>query len=172
MKKILLSACTLLIIACSSNSNSLEHQSDVQLKDGALALQKKFDTEFAGSSNVDTMKFILDSMDTYFKTLHEKYPDSEFSATVLFGLGESAMKLKEGKMAIDYFDQLIAQYADNEIVPRAAYFRAYTYQEVLHENEQAIEAYKKLYKTYPDSKWAENAKNQVLFLNNPSFIGE
>ena len=158
--------------ACSLNTSFLGAKSESELVDGFNQLESQFNRVFDEQFNADTLSSIQDSLGIYFEVIAEKFPESKFLPELLFHLGETAMKLKDGKSAIVWFEQLISDYPEHTEAARATYFVAYTYQEVLKDEEQAIKAYKKVYKTYPDSKWAENAKNQVLFLNNPSFIGE
>ena len=173
MRKIIFGALlTSILTACSLNTSFLGAKSEAELVDGFNQLQSEFNQVFDERFHADTLSTVQDSLKLYFEALLEQYPESKFLPELLFDLGESSMKLKDGKGAINYFEQLIKEYPSDSDVARAAYFVAYTYQEVLKDEQRAIEAYKQVYKTYPDSKWAENAKNQVLFLNNPSFIGE
>ena len=171
MKNLILGTLALILISCSGDSK-LDKLSEVELDKEMSAIQNKFDVIFNNHYEEDSLKVLNDSLVIYIGVLAENFPKSKKLPSWYFVVGETNMKIKQGQAAIKYFETLEINFPQHEDVPKAIYFKAYTYENVLQDIERAIETYKTLYKTYPDSRWAENAKSQVLFLNNPSFIGE
>ncbi len=171
MRNLVLGAFGLLLISCSGNSK-LDKMSEVELEKGMTELQNKFDMIFNNHYEEDSLKSLNDSLVTYITVLAENFPKSKSLPNWYFIVGETNMKIKQGQAAIKYFESIELNYPQHPEVPKAIYFKAYTYENVMQNVEKAVDTYKMLYKTYPDSRWAENAKSQVLFLNNPSFIGE
>ncbi len=171
MKNFILGLLGLVLVSCSGDSK-LDKMSETELDKGMSGLQNKFDMIFNNHYEEDSLKNLNDSLVIYLNVLAENFPKAKKLPNWYFLVGETNMKIKQGQAAIKYFETLELNYPQHGDVPKAIYFKAYTYENVMQDIERAIETYKSLYKTYPDSRWAENAKSQVLFLNNPSFIGE
>lgn len=174
MKNFIFGVLALGMIACAGGSVSNTEESIV----GNL---NRLHTEFKGKYIEDaadhkdlmaTLTGLNDSIIIYVDELVKSYPQSTAIALQYSLVGESSMKLKKGEVAIKYFELLETNYAKDDNVPRALFNKAYTYEFVMKDTKKAIKAYKHLYKNYPHSKWAENAKSQILYLKNPSFIGE
>lgn len=173
MRLIVLSLFSVVVFSCNSSSK-LASKSEKELVSGFENLLNQFNALYNVEQNKDTIQLnsLNDSLKLYVEALLEKDTTNSSLANLYFSFGETSMKLKNSELALKYYNALVLSFPNNEDVPRALYNIAYTYENILHDTDLAIEKYKYLYKTYPETKWAENARSQVLYLNNPSFIGE
>ena len=131
---------------------------------------QSFSTVFNTAANYDAAKLtaLSDSAILLLDELQKQYPKSAQVPELMYKAGELCMQSNKGKQAVAYFTQLADSFPEHEAVPKAMYFIGYTLETVLEDVEGAKTAYKKLYRGYPQSDWAENARSQVLYLNNPT----
>lgn len=163
MKKLLIAFLTVFVVACSTGG--LRSKSENDLLDSFENLSTAFDTTFDEHGQVSSLKLTSDSLLLYFNTILEVYPESKNLPALYFCLGEVNMKIQDGLKAVEYFEALEEKFPEYIEVPKSIYLKGYTYEIIINDVEKAKESYKHLYKNYPDAKWAQNAKNQVLYLN-------
>ncbi len=174
MRILLIGMLALSIVACSGTGSA--DTEDVIV--GKLTkLHETFASKYTAERvNQEDLKqelvSINDTAIQLVESLVANYPESKVIAEQYFLVGESSMKLKKGELAIKYFTLLEEKFPTHDNIAWAIYNKAYTYENVNKDVEKAILTYKQVYKKHPTSEWAESAKSQVLYLNNPTFIGQ
>jgi len=168
MKKVMVALLAAVLISCGG-STGVGSKNKKSLEASFNALHDSFTKSFDAQGDKDSLKTSADSLVLYFDALVSNYPESENLSGYYFAVGEVNMKVNRGQDAIKYFDALENKYPEDENVSKALYLKGHTLENILSDTLQAIAAYKHLYKTYPESEWSQNAKNQVLRLNNPGF---
>lgn len=171
MKKVMVAILAAVLISCGG-STGVGSKSKKSLEDSFNKLHDSFTESFDNQGDMDSLKTSADSLVLYLKAMVSNYPESESLSGYCFAVGEVSMKVERGQDAIKYFDTIESKYPEDENVSKALYLKGYTFENILTDTVQAIAAYKHLYKTYPESEWSQNAKNQVLRLNNPGLLGE
>lgn len=172
MKKVLVALVAVVLVSCGGASGEASVKSEKTLVDGFQRMQASFSKTFDEQGSKEALNANADSLVTYFDALAKNYPENSSLSKMCFVLGEVSMKVNKGKDAVKYFDALEIIYPEDENVSKALYLKAHTFEDMLKDTVQAIAAYKHLYKTYPESKWSQNAKNQVLRLNNPNAVND
>jgi len=174
MRILLIGMLAISIVACSgAGSKDTEEVILGKLTKLHETFSSKYSAEKVDQEDLkQELALINDTAIQLVEILAASYPESKVIAEQYFLVGESSMKLKNGELAIKYFSLLEEKFPTHENIAWAIYNKAYTYENVNKDIENAIVTYKQVYKKHPTSEWAENAKSQVLYLNNPSFIGE
>lgn len=174
MRLIALSLLVIGIYSCTGEASKMSQKEGAALQAGFNGLLDEFNGIYNNEVEKDSVRLVQinDSLKVYVDAMAEKDSLASELAQLYFLFGETSMKLKNAEWAIEYIDLGVQYFPTSDETPRALYNKAYTYENVLNDTEKALKTYKFLYKNYPDSKWAENAKSQVLYLNNPTFIGE
>ena len=167
MKKVMVALMAVVLISCGGASTGVEVKSEKELTDNFKKLNNSFTKSFDEDGDKAALAASADSLVSYFDSMVKNYPENSNLANMYFSVGEASMKVSKGTEAIKYFDALETNYPENENVSKALYLKGQTYEVVLVDTVQAIAAYKHLYKTYPESEWAQNASNQVMHLINP-----
>ena len=156
------------LISCGGASEGVSVKNEKALEETFQRLNASFTKSFDEQGDKDVLKASADSLTVYFDELVKNYPENESLSELYFAIGEVSMKVDNGEEAVKYFDELESKFPEDKNLSKALYLKGHTYEEALKDTAQAIAAYKHLYKTYPQSEWAQNAKNQVLHLNNPN----
>jgi TolA-binding protein len=91
-----------------------------------------------------------------------KPPDQESAAATLFWRADSLLWEAEApEAALALFSTVSAQYPETDYAPRALYAVAWVLEQRLHDNERALETYKQLASSYPDSPQGKAAKRKL-----------
>ena len=102
--------------------------------------------------------FKADSMILLYKSYAEEYPEDSMSIQYLFKAAEVQMGIDKDLDCIATLSQIQNTYPDSKIIPMLLQFKAYVYDEKLHEYEKAIMIMDELIENYPDDKLIPNAK--------------
>jgi len=156
------------LISCGGASEGANVKSEKALEEAFQTLHSSFTKSFDEQGDKELLKASADSLVVYFDELVKNYPKNKSLSELYFAIGEVSMKVDNGEGAVKYFDELESKFPADKNLSKALYLKGHTYEEALKDTVQAIAAFKHLYKTYPKSEWAQNAKNQVLHLNNPN----
>ncbi|MFM7022818.1 MAG: tetratricopeptide repeat protein [Flavobacteriales bacterium] len=124
---------------------------------------EEFDRDWS-SNKIENLKGQSDTLQMIADEVMKDYPQSKDLPLILFKAGETASKMKEGEKAVEYFSKLVELFPNNPDAAEAMYLIGIQYENVLGNAPKAIDAYKKLRKTYPQSQWANFAKNSIMFL--------
>ena len=162
----------LVLVSCGGASEGANVKSEKALEEAFQKLHSSFTKSFDEQGSKEVLEASADSLVIYFDELIKNYPENKSLSEMCFAIGEVSMKVNNGEKAVKYFGELESKFPEDGNLSKALYLKAHTYENALKDTVQAIAAYKHLYKTYPESKWAQNAKNQVLHLNNPNLEQE
>lgn len=169
MRKLLFPIVTAVILtACGGQ----EVKTEVELVTLFKTTTNSFDMIFNDAEKYDKDKLavLCDSVSMFLNEIKATYPTSAELPDLLYSAGEMNMKAQKGKEALLYLNQLVDSFPEHPMVPKAMYFIGYTLETVLEDIEGAKAAYKNLYRLHAGSDWAENARSQVSYLNNPGQI--
>ncbi len=89
-------------------------------------------------------------------------PDQESLAATLFWRADSLLwEAQAPDSALALFASVRTRYPESDYAPRALYAIAWVLEQRLHDNERALEAYKQLLASYPDSPQGKAAKRKL-----------
>ena len=169
MKNLTIAFLAGVLISCGSgNSDSDNLNKTKEAETSFNRLYASFTTSFDEHGDMEKLKKSADSLVIYFNIILEQKEPSEHLSDLYFSIAQVSMKVDRAKEAIQYFDAIETKFPTDDKVSKSLYLKGHTYEDILKDTAQAVAAYKHLYKTYPESEWSQNAKNQVLHLNNPS----
>jgi outer membrane protein assembly factor BamD (BamD/ComL family) len=168
MKKVIVALMALVLVSCGGSNTGVDGKSEKELSDAFQKVHSGFVQSFKVQGDRAALKATADSLTVFFNSIVKNHPESNGLSEFYFAIGEVSMMVNDGESAVKYFDALESKYPESENVAKALYLKAHTYEDILTDTVQAIASYKHLYKTYPENEWSQNAKNQVLRLNNPN----
>lgn len=181
MKKIILPVLVgFAMISCGGDSTTEGGETTVptstatetQLLEGFTSVRSKFDFVFNNPADhkAEDLKPLNDSMAYYVESLISTYPKSEKLADVLCKAGVSSLNSKDSDRAIKYLSFVIDSFPKHNLVPKSMYMVGRVHEVLTQDIEEAKAAYKVLYRTFPNTDWAENAKSSIKQINNPMFL--
>ncbi|MCR4440140.1 MAG: tetratricopeptide repeat protein [bacterium] len=89
-------------------------------------------------------------------------PDQETLAAALFWQADSLLwEADAPESALAAFASLSSRCPESEYAPRALYAIAWVLEQRLHDNERALQAYKRVQEAYPDSPQGKAAKRKI-----------
>lgn len=178
MKKIFLSLATVVFLAsCGGGDNASKDRSGLSEKDlisGFEGVRTKFKSVFENPKDFDQAKLkpLNDSLVYYVDALVSDFPKSAELPEVLCRAGISSLNVKNGKKALEYLNYVVDSFPEHRIVPQSMYFIGRTKEVLLEDLEGAKEAYKKLYRGFPNSVWGQNARTSVELIMKPTLFEE
>ena len=175
MKKILLSVATTLVLASCGGGGDTADKSGMSEQDiiaGFKGAEAKFKNVFENPGKFDQaqLKPLNDSLAFFVDALIADFPKSAELPEVLIEGGIRSLNVKNGKKAIQYLNYMVDSFPEHKDVPRAMFFVGRTKEVVLEDVEGAKEAYKKLYRAYPNSAWGQNARTSVELIVKPALL--
>lgn len=131
----------------------------------------------------DKMKGDQIKADSLYGILMERYPNSIYakkiskaqaqtdSAKVLFLKAEREL-LKEGnsRKAIKIYKQLVKDFPNSELVPKALYAIGWIYENNLRSPQEAIAVYRRLVEEFPQSVYAQKIKNKLALVDKQNDV--
>lgn len=99
--------------------------------------------------------------------LVKRYPKSDYADDGLYEIARAQLQQKDERGAITTYEQLLASYPHSTLGRKASLERAMLYRN-LHQNDQAITAYRATIEKYPATEEAYTALNalQALYVEN------
>ena len=99
--------------------------------------------------------------------LVNRYPKSDYADDGLYEIARAQLQQKDERGAITTYEQLLASYPHSTLGRKASLERAMLYRN-LHQNDQAISAYRTTIEKYPATEEAYTALNalQALYVEN------
>lgn len=178
MKKILLSLGTAVLLAsCGGGETSSEPtsgMSEQKLISGFDGVREKFNVVFENPKDHDQndLKPLNDSLVYYVDALVNEFPKSAELPEVLCRAGISSLNVKNGNKALQYLNYVVDSFPKHIMAPQSMYFIGRTKEVLLQDIEGAKDAYKKLYRAFPNTVWGQNAKSSVEVIMKPSALHE
>lgn len=176
MKKLILSLGVVSLLAsCGGQDSTVEKKSgfsEQQLVNGFEGVRGKFNIVFENPKDHDQndLKPLNDSLVYYVDALVAEYPKSSQLPEVLCRAGISSLNVKNGEKALQYLNYVVDSFPKHIMAPQSMYFIGRTKEVLLQDIEGAKDAYKKLYRAYPNTVWGQNAKSSVEVILKPSII--
>lgn len=178
MKKVLLPILVVFaMVSCGGGDTSVAEpsavvQTEAQLLEGFKNTTVKFDDVFnhPADHKAEDLQPINDSMSYYVDALINGYPKSENLGNVLCKAGVSSLNSKNSGNALKYLNFVIDSFPKHDLVPKSMYMVGRVHEVLLEDVESAKAAYKVLYRTFPNTDWAENAKSSIRQINDPMFL--
>jgi tetratricopeptide (TPR) repeat protein len=125
----------------------------------------EFDRDW-NSGKVENLKTQSDTILLLAEEVMKEYPQAKDLPLILFNSGETAYKMKYGEKAIGYYSKLVELFPTNGDAAESMYQIGIVYENIIGNADKAVEAYKQLRKTYPQSQWASYAKGSIMFLKD------
>lgn len=107
----------------------------------------------------------IDKAITAYNQLIIFYPNSEKICPALLQLGQLSCQQDEWEQAIEYFEQIVADYPENRICDDLYFRIADILQFEIEQETTAIEMYQHLIENYPDSPWIKYANQRITELS-------
>ncbi len=174
MKNIFLSLITIaLLTSCGGSSDSNKSGlSEKELISGFEGVRLKFKNVFENPKDYDQdkLKPLNDSLVYYVDALITEFPNSAELPELLCRAGVSSLNVKNSTKALEYLNYVVDSFPNNPIVPQSMYFIGRTKEVLIEDVASAKEAYKKLYRSYPNSIWGQNARTSVELIANPLLL--
>lgn len=176
MKKVVLAVFSAVVLASCGDAGSTNTSSvNVSEKDliaGFEATRGKFNEVFENPKDFDqqTLKPLNDSLVFYVDALVTNYAKSAELPEVLCRAGVTSLNVKNSDKALEYLNYVVDSFPEHPLVPKSMYFIGRTKEVVIEDLEGAKEAYKKLYRAFPNSTWGLNARTSVELIVNPAMF--
>lgn len=92
----------------------------------------------------------------------DTYPGDENNPAYYFKIAQSANALNEPSVAVRYLDTFMTRHPQHPRVPDALLLKGYTYENIGHDKDKALECYEDFIVKYPDHPSAEQAKLAIV----------
>ncbi len=176
MKNIFLSLATCVLLAsCGGGLESKKSGfSEQELIAGFEKVRLKFKEVFENPKDYDQdkLKPMNDSLVFYVDAIIDEFPNSKGLPELLCKAGISSLNVKNGTKALEYLNYIVDSFPNHDIVPQSMYFIGRTKEVLIEDISAAKESYKKLYRSYPNSVWGQNARTSVELIAKPIIIEE
>jgi len=116
------------------------------------------------SEAVSFNKEKADSLLAMYENFIKEYPKDSLSPGYLFKAANIVMNSGNGGKAIALFDQYLKDYPDKPKAPLCMFFKAFVYENVMHDLDRAREIYLQFIEKYPNDDFAKDARMAVMNL--------
>ncbi|MCL2131111.1 MAG: tetratricopeptide repeat protein [Lentimicrobiaceae bacterium] len=147
---VFLAAGAVLFAACQSKKEKLNAQ---------IAEAEK---QIFESYSAETMSQLV----AFYQDYARAFPKDSLSAEYLFRAANGNRSLKKGAEALANFDAVIANYPDSRNVPECYFLRAFVYEDVLYDIENAVQAYYEFVSRFPSHELAITASINIAYLES------
>jgi outer membrane protein assembly factor BamD (BamD/ComL family) len=150
-KGVLLIALVAILSSCQWPGN----QSHLKvLNDSIASLENEiFDP---GKDKLDRLK-AKELIELYVKVAHED-PKSESAPEYLFKAGDLSINVQNPNSTIMIFDEILVDYPDYEKAPTVLFFKAFIYDDQLHDFANAKKYYELFIEKYPNNEFTDDAE--------------
>lgn len=157
-----------LFSSCSENESNLNNENQNSGKNQTFNIleQQQLIYEFEQKLKRDNSSVFSEVQALSISNLYSDYirnfpNDTTFTPQYLFKQAQIQITLKKGKEAILNLDKLITRFPANKYVPNAYFLKAFTYDNVLKESDNASKFYKVFIEKYPQHSLVESAKSSI-----------
>lgn len=100
----------------------------------------------------------------------EKNSEDENAPNILFKALDLSVNLQSDdySKSIEIADMMVEKYPNHEMSPMALYLKAFIYEELMRDNENAEKAYKEFLEKYPDNPMAEEVRFAMKNIGIPT----
>lgn len=147
-------------------------QTEAELIEGFNGVKVRFKEIFNNPQNhkQEDLAPLSDSLGYFVDALISNYPKSAQLPEVLCNAGVSALNARDGELSVRFLSYVVDSFPQHELVAKSLYFIGRTKEVLLNDVEGAKDAYKTLYRSYPNTFWAINAQSSIKEINNPMQI--
>lgn len=173
MKKIIIPfVAGIILMSCGAGEKASTGLLEKDLIAGIEGVRAKFNNIFENPKDFDQLglKPLNDSLVYFVDALISDYPNSAELPNVLCRAGVASLNVKNSSKAIQFLSYVADSFPDHKVVPKAMYFIGRTKEVVLEDLEGAKEAYKKLYRSHPNTVWGMNARTSVELILKPTML--
>ena len=119
------------------------------------------ENRLSSSVTVNFDKAKADSLLGLYNKFILRFPNDSLSPKYLFRCAQLAMANGDGQKSLEMFDRFITAFPDNPKAPSCMFFKAYVYENLLHNLDKAKEIYLTFAKKYPNNEFARDARIAV-----------
>lgn len=113
---------------------------------------------------VSFSKPAADSLLALYDEFIEAWPSDSVTPTFVFKAANVAMNAGNGGKAIGYFNRYLQSWPDKPKAPLCLFFKAFVYENVTHDIEQARESYVLFIEKYPNNEFTRDAQLALMNL--------
>ena len=139
---------TAVLVACQSPKNKLSEQITL--------------LENETSAGFDAVK--LKKLSSLYREYINQFPQDSLVMGYLFRSGTLNMALKNGGDALSDFTTLINRFPQSPYLAEAHYYKAYVYEDILYEIEEARIAYYEFINRFPEHQLVQDATLSIQYL--------
>jgi len=152
-------ASLLLLAACGPETKEEPVVTPELLKTEKVASLKTMESKLYGAEKFDESMAM--AMVNQYADYVKNFPDDTVSADYLFKAGEISSSLRQGKQAIDFFQQVYDKYPTYRKAHYCLFLQAFVYETQLKDLGKAKEYYTKVIEKYPNEHIAGDAKASI-----------
>jgi outer membrane protein assembly factor BamD (BamD/ComL family) len=105
-----------------------------------------------------------DSLLALYDEFIERWPSDTITPSFVFKAANVAMNAGNGGKAIGYFNRYLQSWPDKPRAPLCLFFKAFVYENVIHDIEQARENYVLFIEKYPSNEFNKDAQLALMNL--------
>jgi|TARA_B110000261_G_C13060927_1_gene348142 hypothetical protein len=146
--------------------------SEKELINGFTKVKAQFEVIFNNPADhkQEDLLPLNDSMALYVNALISNYPKAIQLPEVLCDAGVSSLNSRDEIRSLKYLTYLVDSFPEHVLVPKSMYFIGRTKEVLSEDAEGAKVAYKLLYRSFPNTNWAEIAKSSIRQISNPVIL--
>lgn len=133
-------------------------------KEKSAAEINAFENRLFSPGSMGFSRASADSLLALYDAFIEDNPEDSLAPVYLFKAGSVAMNGGAGNRAVTYFDKYIQAFPQGPKAPLCLFFKAFAYENVVHDIEQARENYLRFIEKYPDNEFTDDAKLALMNL--------
>ncbi len=113
---------------------------------------------------VSFSKPTADSLLTMYDEYISRFPADSLTPSFVFKAANVAMNAGNGSRALSYFDRYLKSYPYQPKAALCLFFKAFVYENVIHDIEQARESYLLFIEKYPNNEFNKDARLALMNL--------
>lgn len=132
--------------------------------DKVVSSIRNMETSLFSPDAVSFSKEKADSLLSMYETFIKKYPQDSLSPGYLFKAANITMNSGNGSRAITLFEQYMRDYPDKPKASLCLFFKAFIYENHMHDLDKARETYLLFIEKYPADDFVNDAKLAIMNL--------
>ena len=119
------------------------------------------ETRLSSAVTMTFDKAKADSLMDLYNNFILRFPNDSLSPKFHFHCAQLAMAMGDGQKSLEMFDRFMTTFPDNPKAPSCMFFKAYVYENLLHNLDKAKETYLAFAEKYPTNEFARDARIAV-----------